>query len=226
MILLDPDLDQPPAALIQKATSSPESRKADRDARLPSVRTLNTFLREAQTAVRLKGMVSVLLTTDKAIRVLNRDFRGKNKATDVLSFPAADAMRREVAGDLAISIDTARKQSRDQGHSLSTEIKVLMLHGLLHLAGHDHETDNGEMAKRERTLRAKLALPLGLIERTAAAPKAPVRNPSPKAIVFKGHGFSRAEKKPKIARALAPEGRSSVVSPLPRNPLARRSHRP
>jgi probable rRNA maturation factor len=167
MILLDPDLDSHPATETSNAASSPESRQADRNARLPSARTLNAFLREAQTAIRLKGLVSVLLTTDKGIRTLNRDFRGKNKATDVLSFPAAEISRGEVAGDLAISVATARHQAREHGHSLATEIKILMLHGLLHLAGQDHETDNGEMAKRERTLRAKLALPLGLIERTA-----------------------------------------------------------
>src|SRR3954453_11885541 len=140
MILLDPDLDQPPGASAKKAATSPVSRKVERDERLPSVRVLNAFLREAQAAVRLKGLVSVLLTTDTAIRTLNRDFRGKNKATDVLSFPAAEVSRGEVAGDLAISVDTAGKQAREQGHMLSTEIKVLMLHGLLHLAGYDHET--------------------------------------------------------------------------------------
>jgi probable rRNA maturation factor len=163
MILLDPDLDAHPAALATKAATSPEARQADREARLPSARALNAFLSEAQAAVRLKGMVSVLLTTDKAIRTL------KNRATDVLSFPAARISRGEVAGDLAISVDTARKQAREQGHSLSIEIKVLMIHGLLHLAGYDHETDAGEMARRERILRAKLALPLGLIERAAGS---------------------------------------------------------
>jgi probable rRNA maturation factor len=134
------------------------------------VRTLRAFLREAQGAVRLKGAVSVLLTTDIAIRKLNRNFRGKNKATDVLSFPAAEIVRGEVAGDLAISIDTARVQAREHGHSLGIEIKVLMLHGLLHLAGYDHEIDEGEMARRERSLRARLALPLGLIERASGHP--------------------------------------------------------
>jgi probable rRNA maturation factor len=165
MILIDPDLDQPPGARPKLAGTSPESRKIERDERLPSVRTLNAFLRDAQAAVRLKGMVSVLLTTDAAIQTLNRDFRRKNKPTDVLSFPAADISRGEVAGDMAISVQTAREQAREQGHSLGIEIKVLMLHGLLHLAGFDHEKDNGEMARKERALRAKLALPLGLIER-------------------------------------------------------------
>ncbi|HKF48265.1 MAG TPA: rRNA maturation RNase YbeY [Terracidiphilus sp.] len=166
MILLDPDLDPDRRSTIPRGTNSPELPKVQRDSRPPSPRTLNAFLREAQQAVRLKGIVSVLLTTDAAIRTLNRDFRRKNKATDVLSFPASEVSRGEVAGDLAISVDTARLQARDHGHSLSTEIKVLILHGLLHLAGYDHEKDSGVMARRERTLRAKLALPLGLIERT------------------------------------------------------------
>ena len=107
----------------------------------------------------------MLLTTDAAIRKLNRQFRGKNKATDVLSFPAEGIGAEEIAGDLAISVTTARRQAVEQGHSLSTEIKVLILHGLLHLAGYDHETDDGQMARRERLLRGKLGLPQGLIER-------------------------------------------------------------
>ena len=124
----------------------------------------------------MHGQVSVLLTTDAAIRKLNRQFRGKNKATDVLSFPALDpsqvsnsrpgAPESRLAGDLAISVDTAREQAEAFGHPLGIELKVLMLHGLLHLAGYDHEIDDGEMAKWERALRAKLGLPLGLIERT------------------------------------------------------------
>jgi len=148
--------------------------------RLPTPATLNRFLREAQQAIRLRGQVSVLLTSDKAIRKLNRQFRGKNKTTDVLSFPAAKLIHNEKnAGDLAISIDTARKQAAQQGHALTCELKILMLHGLLHLAGYDHETDAGRMARREAALRAKFGLPLGLIERaksgTASRPAAPER---------------------------------------------------
>jgi probable rRNA maturation factor len=137
----------------------------DRDCRLPSARTLNRFLSSAQAAVRLRGEVSVLLTTDQAIRRLNRQFRRMNKATDVLSFPAPQEATGEVAGDLAISVPTALRQAREQRHSLSVEIKVLILHGLLHLAGFDHEADDGQMARRERLLRGRLGLPLGLIER-------------------------------------------------------------
>jgi probable rRNA maturation factor len=105
------------------------------------------------------------LTTDAAIRKLNRQFRGKNTATDILSFPAEGIGAEEIAGDLAISVPIARRQAFEQGHSLSTEIKVLILHGLLHLAGYDHEADEGKMARRERRLRAGLGLPQGLIER-------------------------------------------------------------
>jgi probable rRNA maturation factor len=112
----------------------------------------------------------VLLTTDAAIRKLNHQFRGKNKATDVLSFPAVGLGAQGIAGDLAISVTTALGQAKEQGHSLATEIKVLVLHGLLHLAGYDHEADEGQMARRERLLRAKLKLPQGLIERAANAP--------------------------------------------------------
>jgi probable rRNA maturation factor len=126
-------------------------------------------LREAQAAVRLRGDVSVLLTTNQAIRRLNRQFRRIDKATDVLSFPAPRAAAGEVAGDLAISVPTALRQARAQGHSLAVEIKVLILHGLLHLAGFDHETDNGKMARRERLLRGRLGLPQGLIERETGA---------------------------------------------------------
>jgi probable rRNA maturation factor len=131
---------------------------------------LTRFVNAAQAAVRLKGQVTVLLTTDAAIRKLNLQFRGKNKATDVLSFPAAPMpglkAAQRPAGDLAISVTTALRQAEEQGHSLATEIKVLILHGLLHLAGLDHEIDDGAMARRELRLRGQLKLPKGLIERT------------------------------------------------------------
>jgi probable rRNA maturation factor len=127
---------------------------------------LTRFLRRARSVVRLPGAVDVLLTSDPGIRRLNREFRGKNKATDVLSFPTPEEISEEHAGDLAISLDTAARQAEACGHSLEVELKVLLLHGLLHLAGEDHETDNGEMAAREAELREELRLPSGLIERT------------------------------------------------------------
>ena len=171
MILIDIDLDPSAAADALASTSAKQMAVStkDKNLRLPSALTLARFLTQAQKTVRLKGEVTVLLTTDAAIRKLNHRFRGKNQVTDVLSFPAVDPIRsshaEKIVGDLAISVPTARRQAVDQNHSLSTEIKVLILHGLLHLAGHDHEADNGQMARRERFLRARLNLPLGLIER-------------------------------------------------------------
>jgi probable rRNA maturation factor len=172
MILLDPDLDPHPALASTSAKQTAASGLAPpkKNLRLPSARTLSRFLAEAQSAVRLKGEVTVLLTTDPAIRRLNRQFRKKDKATDVLSFPADGIGAEEIAGDLAISVPTALRQAVEQGHSLATEIKVLILHGLLHLAGYDHETDAGQMARRERLLRARLGLPQGLIERADVEP--------------------------------------------------------
>jgi probable rRNA maturation factor len=185
MILLDPDLKSDPSPKTKPRKDSAASRSistpkaANRDFKLPSTRTLARFLAAAQTAVRLRGQVTVLLTTDASIRGLNRRFRGKNKATDVLSFPAEGLGTEGIAGDLAISVTTALGQAAEQGHSLSTEIKVLILHGLLHLAGYDHEVDDGKMARRERVLRAKLKLPQGLIERTVSKPR--VTNPKSRA---------------------------------------------
>jgi probable rRNA maturation factor len=243
MILLDPDLDPDPTltstSVKQLAASGPST--PNKDLRLPSARALARFLAGAQAAIRLKGEVTVLLTTDAAIRKLNRQFRGKNQATDVLSFPAEGIGVEKIAGDLAISVPAALKQAVDQGHSLATEIKVLILHGLLHLAGYDHETDEGKMARRERLLRARLNLPQGLIERTANAPKAPVLKghdfsraakadqvkllkghafsraaKADQVKALKGHGFSRAAKTPKKAPALAAEGSSFAGKTIPK----------
>lgn len=168
MILLDPDLDPDPVPRAAAAKRTTGAKLPN--LRMPSTRSLSRFLAQARLEVRLRGQVSVLLTTDAAQRSLNRRFRGKNKATDVLSFPADCTApgTEKIAGDLSISVPTARRQAELQGHSLATEIKVLILHGLLHLAGYDHETDTGRMARRERTLRTSLRLPGGLIERTTS----------------------------------------------------------
>jgi probable rRNA maturation factor len=112
------------------------------------------------------GTLTVVLTTDRRIRRLNRQWRGLDKATDVLSFPAGDdpgPVRH--LGDLVISRETAARQARHEGHSLATEVRVLALHGLLHLLGYDHERDSGRMARIERKLRRQGGLPAGLIER-------------------------------------------------------------
>ena len=126
---------------------------------------LARFLMRARKAVGVDGEVTVLLAGDIRLKELNRSFRGKNKPTDVLSFPSA-ANGEGAAGDIAISIETAARQAAEHGHTLAEELRILLLHGVLHLAGFDHETDQGEMRTRERELRTKLGLPAGLIERT------------------------------------------------------------
>ncbi|MFZ0798716.1 MAG: rRNA maturation RNase YbeY [Terriglobales bacterium] len=128
---------------------------------------LNRFLARARRAAGLKGKVDVLLTSSAEMKSLNRRFRGKDKPTDVLSFPAEPGAQEQFAGEIAISVEIAAQNARALGHSPAREVKILVLHGLLHLRGYDHECDNGQMARRERQLRAKLHLPLGLIERAA-----------------------------------------------------------
>jgi probable rRNA maturation factor len=131
--------------------------------------TLGRFVLRARKAVGLRASVNVLVTSSAAVRALNRQFRGKNKATDVLSFlpasPSGHGEKRKLAGDVAISADIARENSVRLGHSIAQEIKILALHGILHLAGFDHERDNGAMARKEATLRRDFRLPLALIER-------------------------------------------------------------
>jgi probable rRNA maturation factor len=128
---------------------------------------LARFINRARSLVGLRAGVEVLLTSDAEIKRLNRTFRRKNKPTDVLSFPAPAEIADRQAGDLAVSLDTAARQAAEHGHSLRDEVRILLLHGLLHLAGEDHEADSGEMASRETSLRRQLRLPTGLIERTA-----------------------------------------------------------
>jgi probable rRNA maturation factor len=96
------------------------------------------------------------------MRALNRQFRGKDAVTDVLSFPS-DA--RGFLGDIVIAGGVSKRQARDAGHSPQVELRVLALHGLLHLLGYDHEADDGRMARAEARLRRKAGLPEGLIER-------------------------------------------------------------
>jgi probable rRNA maturation factor len=128
---------------------------------------LTRFLNRARVAVGLEGDVDVLLADDATLRHLNKTFRGKNRSTDVLSFPAPDEIASDHAGDLAISLETANLQAETYGHSLRDEVRILLLHGLLHLSGLDHEIDNGEMAVREAELRVELGLSNSLIERVS-----------------------------------------------------------
>lgn len=109
-----------------------------------------------------RGDLSVALISDRRMRVLNRQFRGKDAVTDVLSFPA---QTRGFLGDIVIAAGVAKRQAREAGHKIQTEIRVLALHGLLHLLGYDHDADDGKMARAEARLRKKAGLPIGLIER-------------------------------------------------------------
>ena len=127
-----------------------------------NAQALSRFATRAQRALALQGDVNICVTSNREMRALNRRFRHKNKATDVLSFPSQVP---GVAGDIAISLEIAAANAAELGHDLATEVKILILHGLLHLAGFDHEIDDGEMLAREASLRRELGLPVGLIER-------------------------------------------------------------
>jgi len=113
---------------------------------------------------RTAPSVTVLFARAAAMRALNARFRGRNRSTDVLSFPAAAAPGGELTregihlGDVAIGVETARRQARRMGRALSREVELLLLHGYLHLLGYDHETDGGRMDRLERSLRRRLAL--------------------------------------------------------------------
>ena len=104
------------------------------------------------------------LVSDRRMRALNRQFRGKDKATDVLSFPS----EKPFLGDVVIATGVATRQARAAGHSLTTEVRVLALHGLLHLLGYDHDAknDHGRMGRVEQRLRKKGGLKEGLVERS------------------------------------------------------------
>jgi probable rRNA maturation factor len=123
---------------------------------------------------RARGAVNVALVSDARVRALNRQYRRKDYATDVLSFPATPVERSASSvssnrtgflGDIVIARGVARRQAREAGHGERTEWRVLALHGLLHLLGYDHETDRGEMVRLERRLRRRAGLRSGLIER-------------------------------------------------------------
>ena len=115
-----------------------------------------TFATKALAAIgKDEASATIAFVSDKRIRELNRQFRSIDKATDVLSFPA-DGANEFNLGDIAISAETAATQAKENGLSFDDEIAQLILHGLLHLSGYDHETDNGEMNRLELRLRKKL----------------------------------------------------------------------
>lgn len=114
----------------------------------------SSFATKALNAIgKNESSATIAFVSDKRIRKLNRQFRGIDKATDVLSFPAEEEFN---LGDVAVSVETAATQARENGLTLEQEIAQLILHGLLHLSGYDHETDDGEMNRLELKLRRKL----------------------------------------------------------------------
>jgi probable rRNA maturation factor len=125
---------------------------------------LGRWIRSVAPA-RARGALTIALVSDARVKALNRRYRRADRPTDVLSFPAEEP---DQLGDVVIATGVARRQARAAGHSLATELRVLALHGLLHLLGYDHERDAGRMARVERRLRRRGGLREGLIEREAA----------------------------------------------------------
>jgi probable rRNA maturation factor len=124
-----------------------------------------------------RGAVTIALVSDRRVRTLNRQYRGIDRVTDVLSFPVGDGIsvapgrqsrRTAFLGDIVIARGVAARQAREAGHGERTEWRVLALHGLLHLIGYDHEQDEGEMRRAEARLRRRGGLGAGLIEREGA----------------------------------------------------------
>jgi len=161
----------------------------------PAGRALQSWL-AAIAPASARGTVAVALVSDARVRALNRAYRRKDYATDVLSFPDAPPQRtrrtskgvpsvssassvvESLLGDIVIARGVARRQARAAGHSELTELRVLALHGLLHLLGYDHERDGGRMHRVERRLRRKGGLREGLIERAGVGPR---ESPAPAA---------------------------------------------
>jgi probable rRNA maturation factor len=127
-----------------------------RGRKISTERWINRVKAMLEAIDRVDSSVTIAFVSDSKIRDLNRKFRGIDKATDVLSFPSG--LAREELGDIAISVETAARQGKENGLTLNTEISQLILHGLLHLLGYDHETDNGEMNRLELRLRRRLGI--------------------------------------------------------------------
>ncbi len=126
-------------------------------------RALREFFADLASRAAPGRAITCLITTDRELRALNRKFLRKDYATDVLSFPSVNPQ----AGEIAISLDRAAEHAAEYGHSLDQEVRILMLHAILHLTGMDHETDSGDMARAEARWRRRLHLPPGLVERAS-----------------------------------------------------------
>ncbi|HVX67122.1 MAG TPA: rRNA maturation RNase YbeY [Bryobacteraceae bacterium] len=128
-----------------------------------SRRAVKAFALRLENEVAGGRRFTCMITGDAELERLNRQFLGHDYATDVLSFPSPGP--DGFLGEIAISADRAAEQAARYGHTLDAEIGILLLHGVLHLTGMDHERDRGRMARAERRYRAELGLPAGLIER-------------------------------------------------------------
>jgi len=146
-------MSEPPSSLVLFRRVPSDVRRA----------TLDRFAITLRDEVAKGREFECLITTDQELQRLNRQFRGKDENTDVLSFPSAD--EGGAIGSLAVSWQRAATQASEYGHSLESELHILMLHGVLHLLGLDHETDRGRMARVEAKWRQRFHLPDGLIER-------------------------------------------------------------
>ena len=128
-----------------------------------SVPQLLDFGKKLARRLRIRQEFVLILTNDRTLRRLNRDFRQKDKATDILSFPIDSAgpagaahLDNPCLGDMIVSVETAYRQAFERNHSLERELRILMIHGLLHLLGYDHETDQGQMRRKELSLQREL----------------------------------------------------------------------
>ena len=144
-----------PAAIPARSRSALQVLLLDRQRRRRVDRArLRRVLTAAARALRVEGEVSLVLTGDRSLRALNARYRGKDKPTDVLSFPADGG--EAGLGDIVISVETAERNARSLGRTLPRELDVLALHGFLHVLGYDHETDDGTMDRLEARLRRRL----------------------------------------------------------------------
>src|SRR4051812_36920114 len=166
---------------------------------------LLAFAKRAHAAAKLENTVTVLISSNERLRALNRSFRKKDKATDVLSFPSASEGH---SGDIAISAEIAAENAAQYGHSTAEEVKILMLHGMLHLAGHDHENDDGEMARLESKLRKNLGLQASLIDRTGNERTGKISE-KPKAARMKTTVRTAARR---VSRARVAKGRGQKIT--------------
>ena len=130
-----------------------------------SRRGLREFVKQLQEEIAGGRAFCCLVTNDEELRRLNKQFRKKDYATDVLSFPSGSKGNGALLGELAVSWDRAKVQASEYGHAAEDEVRILVLHGVLHLTGMDHEKDHGQMARSEVRWRRRLNLPAGLIER-------------------------------------------------------------